>query len=113
MRWSRNGWSKIVAEFETSGETHVGFCESRAIALHSFRLWLYRLRKERALGTIARSATKAVALVPVRVRAASVPQVAPADVVEIAVGGGALVRVRVGADVRYVAELAAALASRC
>lgn len=49
-------------------------------------------------------------MVPVRVREAARPTVD--DVIEVLVRG-ALVRVRVGHDPRYIAELAAALAARC
>jgi transposase-like protein len=77
--------------------------------------WRWQLRR----GKVARSAIKgsttkasAVQMVPVRVRA-KVQAVDPVDdVIEIAVRG-AVVRIRVGQDARYVAELAAALASRC
>jgi hypothetical protein len=114
MRRSRADWGKIVAEFESSGEQHVPFCERRRLSLHSFRHWLYRLRREREAGTVARSATKAVQMVPVRIRrAAPIPAGPPVDdVVEVLVRG-ALVRVRIGQDPRYIAELAAALGERC
>ena len=72
--------------------------------------WRWQLRR----GTVARSATKrtSVQMVPVRVRS-SPRVVAPVDdVIEVAVRG-ALVRVRVGQDPRYIAELAAALSARC
>ncbi len=49
-------------------------------------------------------------MVPVRVREVVRPAVD--DVVEVLVRG-AVVRVRVGQDPRYIAELAAALAARC
>ena len=37
-------WSAILADFRRSGLTHVAFCHSRRLSLHSFRDWLYRLR---------------------------------------------------------------------
>ncbi len=37
-------WSAVLADFRRSGMTHVRFCSSRRISLHSFRTWLYRLR---------------------------------------------------------------------
>ena len=37
-------WSAILADFRRSGMTHIEFCSSRRISLHSFRTWLYRLR---------------------------------------------------------------------
>ena len=70
--------------------------------------WRWQLRR----GTVARSATKAVQMVPVRVRSASRAAVAPDDVLEVVVPG-ALVRVKVGQDAEYIATLAAALAARC
>lgn len=111
MRRSRAEWETIVDEYEASDEQHVEFCAKRKVSLHSFRTWLYQLRKERAAGRVARSATKAVQMVPVRVRQAPrAPTVD--DVVEVLVRG-AMVRVRIGQDPRYIAELAAALGERC
>jgi hypothetical protein len=111
-RRSRAEWEKIVAEFEASGEQHVPFCERRGLSIHSLREWLYRSRRERSAVTGARSATKAVQMVPVRVRPSAPKAVAPDDVFEVVVPG-ALVRVKVGQDVEYIATLAASLASRC
>ena len=37
-------WSAILADFGRSGMTHVQFCQTRRIPIHSFRKWLYRLR---------------------------------------------------------------------
>jgi hypothetical protein len=37
-------WSAVLADFRSSGLTHVGFCKLRGISVHSFRDWLYRLR---------------------------------------------------------------------
>ena len=51
-------------------------------------------------------------MVPVRVRAASRPVDVVDDVVEVLVRG-AMVRVRIGQDPHYIAELAAALGERC
>ena len=50
-------------------------------------------------------------MVPVHVRPTA-PVSVPEDVVEIVVQG-AVVRVRVGQDVRYIADLAAALGKPC
>lgn len=51
-------------------------------------------------------------MVPVRVRPDARP-IEPADEVIEVVVRGALVRVRVGQDSTYIAELVAALAARC
>ena len=37
-------WSAILADFQRSGLTHVQFCQLRDLSVHSFRVWLYRLR---------------------------------------------------------------------
>lgn len=76
---------------------------------NALRWWRWRIRR----GTVAGSATNAkpVQMIPLRVRERKAV-VAPDDLVE-GVVRGAIVRVRVGHDVRYVAELAAALAGRC
>lgn len=110
MRRSRDEWTKIIAEFERSGESHAAFCARRGLPLASFRSWLYRLRWARRGGTVARSATKAVKLLPVRVRALS--SVADDGVVDLMVRGVAI-RVQVGTEVGYVADLVAAIAARC
>lgn len=34
-------WAASVADFHRSGLTHVAFCRSRRIPLHSFRHWLF------------------------------------------------------------------------
>ena len=101
-------WASIVAEFERSGERHAEFCARRGVEVASFRKWLYRLRRRTARTRGARSATKAVRLLPVRVRDARADD-AP---VELLVRG-VVVRVHVGTDAQYVAELVGSLASRC
>jgi hypothetical protein len=101
----RAEWTRVIEQFEASGESHKDFCARRGLTLGTFRLWLYRLRKESRAGTVARSATR---MVPVHVRAS----VARDEVIEVVIAG-AMLRVLVGTDTRYVAELATALASRC
>jgi hypothetical protein len=51
-------------------------------------------------------------MVPVRVREPARPIEPTDDIVEVLVRG-AVVRVRVGQDTSYIAELAVALAARC
>lgn len=101
----RAEWTRVIEQFETSSESHKDFCARRGLNLGTFRLWLYRLRKESRAGKVARSATR---MVPVHVRASG----ASGEVVEVVIAG-AMLRVPVGTDTSYVAELATALASRC
>jgi len=110
MRRSRDEWAELVEEHESSGETQEEFCAARGLVVGSFRGWLYRLRRERRGGKVARSATR---LVPVRVRVQSgAPARRVDDLVEVVMFDTVL-RVPVGADVSYVAALASALSTRC
>ena len=109
MRRARQEWQGIFEEFEGSGEAHEAFCAQRGLNVGTFRAWLYKLRGTRG----RRSRAASVRMIPVRIRAPKQVAAPGADaVVEIAVLG-AVLRVRVGTDVRYVAELASALAPRC
>ena len=84
-------WSAILADFRRSGMTHVEFCSSRRISLHSFRTWLYRLRPglppRRSPRTSHLSAPPAVAdspaFLPVHVRPIP-PAVTAVDLVTLA-----------------------------
>lgn len=101
-------WEQLVAEAETCGSIEET-ARRHGVKSNALRWWRWRIRR----GTVARSATKAkpVQMVPVRVRERKA-LVTTDDLVEVVVHG-AIVRVRVGQDVRYVAELASALAARC
>ena len=108
-RRSRAEWEQLVREVEACGSV-TEVARRHGIRRATLAWWRWELRR----GRVARSATKrtAVQMVPVRVRPAP-PRVEPVDdVIEVAVRG-ALVRVRVGQDAEYIAELAAALAARC
>lgn len=104
-RRSRAEWEQLVREVEGGGSV-AEVARRHGVRARTLTWWRWQLRR----GKVARSATKAVQMVPVRVREAARPAVD--DVVEVLVRG-AVVRVRVGQDPRYVAELAAALAARC
>jgi transposase-like protein len=104
-RRSRAEWEQLVREAE-SGGTIADVARRHGVRPRTLTWWRWQLRR----GKVARSATKAVQMVPVRVREVVRPAVD--DVVEVLVRGAG-VRVRGGPDPRYVAELAAALAARC
>jgi hypothetical protein len=108
MRRSRSEWEKLASEFARSGETHEAFCARVGARVTTFRWWLTELRCQRRAPGVPKS--KALRLVPVRVREA--PVLASAMPIEVVVRGAAL-RVAVGTDIVYVAALASALASRC
>jgi transposase-like protein len=105
-RRSREEWKELVREVD-GGDSIEQVAKRHGVRARTLAWWRWQLRR----GIVARSATKAVQMVPVRVR--EEPAVVAADdVVEVLVRG-ALVRVRIGQDPRYVAELAAALRERC
>lgn len=105
-RRSREEWKELVREVE-AGDSIDQVALRHGVRAGTLKWWRWQLRR----GTVARSATKAVQMVPVRVRPGQRDS-AVDDVVEILVRG-ALVRVRIGQDPRYIAELAAALGERC
>jgi hypothetical protein len=39
-------WTRVVAQFEGSGEQQADFCTQRGLTLSSLHNWLYRLRRE-------------------------------------------------------------------
>jgi len=45
QRRTRQEWFSLIDSFEISGLTHSQFCQSRQLSVHSFRAWLYRIRK--------------------------------------------------------------------
>jgi hypothetical protein len=98
-RRGREYWTGIVTDLEASGLTHEQFASQRRVNVGSLRSWLYRLRREGGGG---------VRLLPVHVEATA----RGADIVEIGIAG-AVLRVGVGTDVAYVADLVTQLRDRC
>jgi hypothetical protein len=99
----RRFWSALMARFEKSGRSRREFAADSGVGLAIFQYWLYKLRREHATVTGTRASVPEVRLVPVTVRA----RPAPAQI-ELRVAGVRL-RVSVGADPGYVAQLAIAL----
>jgi len=99
----RRFWSALVARFEKSGKSRREFAADSGVGLAIFQYWLYKLRREH--GTVAggKAVAAEVRLVPVTVKS----RPAPARL-EIRVAGVRL-RVPVGTDTGYVAQLAIAL----
>ena len=108
-RRSRAEWEQLVREVEQCKSIDE-VARRHDVQQRTLAWWRWQLRR----GTVARSATRraSVKMVPVRVRPAPRAAEPVDDVIEVALRG-ALVRVRVGQDTRYIAELAAALTERC
>jgi hypothetical protein len=125
-------WTKVVADFELSGQTQREFAEARQIELSRLRYWLYTLRSaSRPLATgsedpsvkpadapSSKSApTEGSRMLPVRVVASTAPKArrgmidAPRGdaLLELALPSGALLRFPAGTDLAYLRQLAGAL----
>jgi hypothetical protein len=100
----RRFWAALVARYEGSGESRRAFAAQAGVGLAIFQYWLYKLRREGDAKVVREPAKPEVRLVPVTLRGRPA---APARL-ELRVAGARL-RVPVGADPTYVAQLAAAL----
>src|SRR5687767_787771 len=99
----RRFWEALIARFEGSGDSRKAFAAKAGVGLAIFQYWLYKLRRERS-PIVGRPRGSEVRLVPITVRAPA----RATSLVEIRVSGVRM-RVPVGTDPRYVAQLAAAL----
>ena len=113
-RKSRAFWVRIVDEFEgrEPRPKHVAYAAERRVRVSTFRLWLYRLRRERL------EVEPALSLVPVellRTSAASdfetTVELASAPI-DAALPGGVVLRFAVGTDPEYIGALLGAAARR-
>ncbi len=108
----RGQWAPLVAQFEQAGKSQQAFTAEAGVSLPGFRYWLYKIRREgqpvSAQKTVrrrkARRSPKTVRLVPVEVRHAT----ASSGQVEVRVAG-VRIRVPVGTDPGYLAQVALAL----
>ena len=99
-------WPAVIAEYEKSGLTQKEFVAQRQIPFSTFQYWLYR--KSKRLQLASNSSPK---FLPVEVIASPALKTRGSDaqLVEVATRRGAIVRFEVGTDLRYVAELLAAI----
>lgn len=105
VRRSRDDWADVLAEFDASGETLAQFCAKRRIRPRTFSWWRWRLRGGRHVGP------ESVRLVAVDLKP-TLPTTPPNRAVFVHVAN-VDVRVEIGTDVAYVADLVGALRSRC
>jgi hypothetical protein len=105
-RRTREEWSGLVDELETSGESVQRFCAKHRVRLSRLKWWRWRLRSERRSAGLAQPGVR---LLPVDV--VDVASLRPASLV-VAISGAEL-RIEMGTDVEYVGALVTALRSRC
>ena len=104
-RRTRKQWSTLMLTFGRSNQSAPAFCATRGLTLATFRWWRSQLR---------RNGGSAGAIEPVRMLSVEVTgsRRQPDEPVVVSFSG-LEVRVELGADVEYVAELVAKLRSRC
>ncbi len=96
---TRAAWAEVLRRFDESGQSVLDFCRAEAIAPQSFYYWKRKLSSPvDAPGTAAEIPD----FLPVRLSAA-----AP---VELALPGGATLRLSPGCDLSFVRSLVQALA---
>jgi len=95
-------WVKLIEEFEKSASSLEDFAAKLGVKPSTLQFWFYKLRKQ---------AFRASRFLPVNVVASAAPKArrAATETVELALTTGALLRFSVGTDVRYVAQIIAAL----
>ena len=113
-RKSRAFWVRLVGEFEGRDPrpTHVAYAAEKSVRVGTFRLWLYRLRREKT------EVEPEVSLVPVELSRTSVASdfaataaLTPAPI-DAALPGGVVLRFEVGTDPEYIGALLGAAARR-
>jgi transposase len=114
----RERWTRIVATFETNGQSQREFAKEQELSLSNLRYWIYRLRKEsRPLVTEqterkvkGAEQSERLTLKPVRV-VASVPEARREGngLLELDLPSGTRLRFPAGTDPSYLRTLAAAL----
>ena len=99
-------WKRLVSEYESSGESQKEFVARHDLSLNTFHFWLYKLRK---LKNSESESPRRFVPVEVIASAASSTRGATTDAIELLLRSGTAMRVPVGTNVRYLAELLSAL----
>ena len=95
-------WVKLIEEFEKTGSSLDDFAAKLGVKPSTLQFWFYKLRKQ---------ASRPSHFLPVDVVASAAPKArdGAAEMMELALATGALLRFSVGTDVRYLAQVIAAL----
>jgi hypothetical protein len=99
-------WLQLVSEFQSSELTQKEFVAKHDVSLSTFQYWLYKKSKRAVVGLVNSSPK----FLPIEVVASAAPKArGPLTLIEIALPRGLVLRFPAGIDVRYIAELCAAL----
>ena len=103
-------WPKLIAMYETSGESQKQFCADRDLPFNTFQYWLYRRSKK--VRSVSGSTPE---FVPIEVVRSPAPEGAATKTrlgeaaIEIALPSGVQVRLPSGVSASFVGELIATL----
>jgi len=98
-------WIALVSEFEQSGLQQKEFCAKHDLSIAAFQYWYYRKAKKHS-----ESAAKiSKFFLPVEVVGSAAPEARRGSAVEVALADGVVVRLPLGTDPRYLADLLRAL----
>jgi len=102
QRRGYSDWVKLIEEFEESGSSLDDFTAKLGVKPSTLELWFYKLRKQ---------ASRPSHFLPVDVVASAAPKArdGAAEMMELALASGALLRYSVGTDVQYLAQVIGAL----
>src|SRR5215813_7555697 len=95
-------WVKLIKEFEESGSSLDDFAAKLGVKPSTLQFWFYKLRKQ---------ASRPSHFLPVEVVASAAPKARDraAEMMELALATGALLRFSIGTDVHYLAQVIRAL----
>jgi len=105
-------WPQLITEFERSDLEQKEFAAKHDLHLSTFQYWLYRTRskaRSKQLGIGSKSSPKFLPIQVVGSPAPKLARVASEQWVEAATRSGVTFRFAVGADVRYLSALFAAI----
>jgi hypothetical protein len=108
QRRTREEWLALSLAYERSSQSGPVFCARHGLTLATFRWWRSQLRRDGVPALV----TEPVRMLSVDVVGDPRPQ-RPVEAPVVVSFAGLDVRVQLGADVEYVAELVAKLRSRC
>lgn len=103
-------WPKLIAEYETSGQSQKEFCADRDLPFNTFQYWLYRRLKK--VRSASGSTPEFLAVEVVRSTApdgAATAAKASEVAIEIALPSGVQLRLSSSVSASFVGELIAAL----
>ena len=103
-RLGASEWESLIAEYRQSGLSQKEFVAKHDVSLSTLQFWLYKQSKRKSVS----DSNSSPAFVPIEVVASAAPKARAGGAVEIAVDGLTL-RVAVGTDPKWLAQLLRAL----